>query len=243
MNLQVADQWFRTQRYSDDVTLIWEPYVSEGIRCNIWHVRGRDRDLLIDSGMGLVSLRDHVAEVSEHSLLCVATHSHFDHVGGHYEFASRLMHAAEAEILRAPDRHNTVIEEYVTAAIFEAQPFANFDPGAYTIRPAPPTQLVDDGDIIDLGDRHFRVMHLPGHSPGSIALWEGTTRTLFSGDVIYDGPLYDHLYHSDTEDYVTSVKRLKTLPVETVHGGHHASFGRERYLKLIDQYLARKGKL
>lgn len=240
MDLQVADKWFRTRRYSDDVTLIWEPYVSEGIRCNIWHVRGRDRDLLIDSGMGLVSLRDHVAEVSARSLLCVATHSHFDHVGGHYEFESRLMHAAEADILRAPNRRNTVIEEYVTAEIFEAQPFADFDPDAYTIRSAPPTQLVDDGDIIDLGDRSFQVMHLPGHSPGSISLWEDKTKTLFSGDVIYDGPLYDHLYHSDTDDYVASVKRLKTLPVQTVHGGHHASFGRERYLELIDHYLASK---
>ena len=143
-------------------------------------------------------------------------------------------------ILVTPDRRNTVIEEYVTAEIFEAQPFADFDPAAYTIRPAPPTQLVDDGDIIDLGDRYFRIMHLPGHSPGSISLWEDKTRTLFSGDVIYDGPLYDHLYHSDIDDYVASLKRLKTLAVQTVHGGHHGSFGRERYVKLIDQYLARK---
>ena len=240
MALPIADHWFETRRYDDDVTLIWEPHVVEGVRCNIWLVRGRDRDLLIDSGMGLISLRDNLVVVTEKPILCVATHTHFDHVGGHYEFAERLMHPAEAAILSAPDRRNTVIDQYVTSEIFDAAPFADFDPEVYSIRPAPPSQLVDDGDVIDLGDRSFEVLHLPGHSPGGIALWEARTRVLFSGDVVYDGPLYDHLYHSNIEDYVASMERLKALSVRTVHGGHHGSFGQERYLELIDQYLAQK---
>ena len=117
MALPIADHWFETRRYDDDVTLIWEPHVVEGVRCNIWHVRGRDRDLLIDSGMGLISLRDNLAVVTEKPILCVATHTHIDHVGGHYEFAERLMHPAEAAILSAPDRRNTVIYKYVTSEI------------------------------------------------------------------------------------------------------------------------------
>ncbi len=39
----------------DDVTLIDEPFIHEFYRCNVWHVRGRDRDMLVDSGMGVVS--------------------------------------------------------------------------------------------------------------------------------------------------------------------------------------------
>ena len=120
MTLTVADRWFETRRVADDVTLIWEPHVIPDIRCNMWHVRGRDRDLLLDSGMGLVSLRRHVALVTEKPVLCVASHSHFDHVGGHHEFEERLIHAAEADILTAPDRDNTVISSYVTPAIFTA---------------------------------------------------------------------------------------------------------------------------
>ena len=45
-----------------------------------------------------------------------------------------------------------------------------------------------------LGDRHFEVLHLPGHSPGSIGLWERRTGILFSGDALYDGPLLDELF-------------------------------------------------
>ena len=77
---------------------------------------------------------------------------------------------------------------------------------------------------------------MPGHSPGSIALWEAATGILFSGDVVYDGELLDDVI----EDYVASMERLRRLPVRLVHGGHFPSFGGERYLELIDAYLQSK---
>ena len=54
---------------------------------------------------------------------------------------------------------------------------------------APATRLIDEGDVIDLGDRIFEVLHTPGHSEGEILLWEAFTGILFSGDMIYDGDL------------------------------------------------------
>ena len=94
--------------------------------------------------------------------------------------------------------------------------------------------------MIDLGDRAFEVLHLPGHSPGSIGLWEEASGVLFSGDAIYDGPLLDELQGSDVEDYAATVRRLRQLPVEVVHGGHENSFGRARLVELCDAYLARR---
>jgi glyoxylase-like metal-dependent hydrolase (beta-lactamase superfamily II) len=102
------------------------------------------------------------------------------------------------------------------------------------------TRSVDEGDIIDLGDRHFEVLHLPGHSPGSIGLFEAATETLFSGDAIYDGPLLDELPESNIADYVRTMKRLRELPVRVVHAGHDPSFGRERLYELADAYLAQR---
>jgi glyoxylase-like metal-dependent hydrolase (beta-lactamase superfamily II) len=83
------------------------------------------------------------------------------------------------------------------------------------------------------------VLHYPGHSPGSIALWESYTGVLFSGDVVYDGELSDKLYHSNLAEYERSLKRLRQIPVQLVHGGHHASFGRRRFLEIIESYLQR----
>ena len=101
---------------------------------------------------------------------------------------------------------------------------------------APATRLLGDGDNLDLGDRHLQIIHLPGHSPGGIGLWEAATGILFSGDTIYDGPLIDDVI----DDYIRSMERLRSVPVRVVHGGHFASFGRERFVALIDSYLAAK---
>lgn len=67
--------WYEIIRMADDVTLIHEPWIKPFFRCNIWHVRGRDRDLLFDSGLGHVSLRAHVGLVAERPLTCVASHT------------------------------------------------------------------------------------------------------------------------------------------------------------------------
>ena len=98
-------------------------------------------------------------------------------------------------------------------------------------------RTVTAGDVIDLGDRVFEVLHVPGHSPGSIALWEAASGVLLSGDAVYDGPLVDDAYHSDIPTYLETMARLSALPVTVVHGGHFASFGRARFQEVIREYL------
>ena len=56
-----AERWYRIQPLADGLTLIDEPHIKPFYRCNIWHVRGRDRDLLFDTGLGHFSLSRHVA--------------------------------------------------------------------------------------------------------------------------------------------------------------------------------------
>ncbi|RXZ42067.1 MBL fold metallo-hydrolase [Crenobacter cavernae] len=234
------DDWYRVQRLSDGVTLIFEHHIVPFYRCNIWHVRGRDRDLLVDSGMGVVSLVGAVPWLAERPLVALASHTHFDHIGNHHEFAERACHRLEAPILADPAPAATLAERYAVIEMFDALPPGGYRQADYRVEAAPATRVLEDGDVIDLGDRVFEVVHVPGHSPGSIALWEAATSTLFSGDAVYDGPLIDDAYHSNRDDYVVSMQRLRRLPVRVVHGGHFPSFGRERYLQLIDDYLAGK---
>lgn len=164
----------------------------------MWHVRGRDRDLLVDTGLGIVPLRRTVACLAERPLICVASHTHFDHIGAHHEFSDRRVHQAEATILTDPRREWTLADRYATDEMFDAFP-QGWDSARYVVQPAPPSQVLRDGDIVDLGDRTFQVVHTPGHSPGGIALWEAETGVLFSGDTIYDGPLVDDAYHSSRD--------------------------------------------
>jgi len=220
------------------VTHLDEPFIDPFYRCNVWHVRGRDRDLLFDSGMGVVSLTAEVPWLAGRPVLAVASHAHFDHVGNHHEFAERACHPAEAHILAEPRAEWNLADRFAVVEMFERLPPGGYVQAAYRVRPAPVTRLVEAGDVIDLGDRVFEVMHVPGHSPGSIALWEAATGVLFSGDAVYDGPLVDDAYHSDRDAYQGSLRTMRALPVTVVHGGHFASFGRERFVTLIDDYLA-----
>jgi len=240
MNRIPAREWYRLRRVGDDITWIDEPHIHEFYRCNIWHVRGRDRDMLVDSGMGVVSLREWVPLVSERPLDAVASHTHFDHIGCHHEFDCRLCHPAEAEILAAPSRASTLADPYVTDEIFTALPPQPYLSTTYAVRSAPATRLIADGERIDLGDRSFEVIHTPGHSPGGIALWEASTGILISGDIVYDGPLIEDTYHSDPADYIASMRRLLELPVRVVHGGHFPSFSGERLRAIIRDWLAAK---
>jgi len=232
-----AHEWYSSAALGDGVTHIFEPWIHLFYRCNIWHVRGRDRSLLFDSGLGVVSLTGQLPWLREAPLLAVASHTHFDHIGCHHEFSLRACHRAEASILAAPDTVATLATRFATLEMFERLPPDGFDAQAYAVQAAPATRLLEQGDVIDLGDRHFTVLHVPGHSPGSLALWESATATLLSGDAVYDGPLIDDLYHSQADAYVDTMQRLRELPVRVVHGGHYPSFGQDRYRALIDEYL------
>jgi glyoxylase-like metal-dependent hydrolase (beta-lactamase superfamily II) len=233
--------WYETIRMADGITLIHEPWIKPFFRCNIWHVRGRDRDLLFDSGLGHVSLIRHVALVCEKQLVCVASHTHFDHIGCHHEFPDRCVHSAEAHILADPRNEWTVADRYATDEMFFSPP-EGWDAAKYRIPPAPAGRILQHGDVVDLGDRAFEVIHTPGHSPGGIALWERKTDALLSGDIVYDGPLIDDAYHSVVPDYVATLQRMRDLSVSVVHGGHFPSFGPTRYRQLIDEYLTSKRK-
>ena len=72
MDIITAENWYRTAGAGDGITHIWEPHIKEFYRCNIWHVRGRGRDMLVDSGMGVVSLREQVTALAERPLTAVA---------------------------------------------------------------------------------------------------------------------------------------------------------------------------
>ena len=253
--LPIADRWFEIKKISDDITLLWEPHVVPLMRCNIWHVRGGDRDLMIDTGMGVASLREAAKHLLDKKVTAVATHTHSDHVGGHHEFEHTLVHTLEAERLRAPGDGGTLLASVMgpeavarwakvgypfDGDLITALPHPDYDMAGYHVRAAAVTEIVAEGDVVDLGDRRFEVLHLPGHSPGSIGLWEAATGTLFSGDALYDGPLLDEIDGADIPTYVRTMKRLRELPVSVVHAGHDPSFGRARLVELCDAYLAKR---
>lgn len=253
--LPTAHPWFAVEWHADGIMRIWEPHVSRLLRANMFLIKGRDRDLLVDAGMGIVSLRGFLAPFLDKPVTLLLTHGHVDHVGSAHEFADDLaMHAAEAGLVRnPPDDWRLSFDEYpedkrrrlqaagfdTTGLLIAALPDPGFDHRAWRVPAAEPTRLVDEGDVIDLGDRQLHVLHTPGHSPGSVSLWESGTATLIGGDAIYDGLLIDTLPESDLAAYRMTMERLRNLPAKVVHGGHRESFGQSKLRRLCDDYLGK----
>jgi glyoxylase-like metal-dependent hydrolase (beta-lactamase superfamily II) len=236
--------WFSATRVGPDLTAFTEPFLNDFFRANFYLLRGRDRDLFVDTGMGLAPLMPALALTPSHTpgkpLLAVATHIHADHVGSLAEFAERAGPALEAEAFVTMDDRMTFADMFRDMDDpVSVLPHAGWRAADYRIHPAPLTLMLAEGDRIDLGDRSFTVLELPGHSRDSIALYDEKDGLLFSGDAIYDDELIDDLWCSDVGQYRAIMRRLLELPVRAVHGGHGASFGQQRMREIAQQYLAR----
>jgi glyoxylase-like metal-dependent hydrolase (beta-lactamase superfamily II) len=236
--------WFSRRKVDAVTTHLTEPFLNDYVRANIWHVVGRDADLLVDTGMGICPLAPEIPTPADKPLVVVATHIHLDHVGSLHEFAHRAGPAyGAAEFGRMSDAatYADMFRDLENAVSQLPEP--GWSASAYQIKPAPLTHTLSEGDMVDLGDRQFKVLHLPGHSPDSIALFDEADGTLFSGDAIYDDTLIDDLPDSDRSAYRRTMQRLLDLPIHIGHGGHGPSFSRDRMREIATTYLRQAADL
>lgn len=81
---------------------------------------------------------------------------------------------------------------------------------------------VKDDDIIDLGNRPLKIIFIPGHTPGSIAVLDINNRVLISGDSVQDGNIFMFKEHRNMPLYVESLKKLSRLTdaFDTIYPSH-----------------------
>ncbi len=236
-----AGGWFETSLVSPGVTRIVEPFVHSFFRANFYRIEGRDADIQLDFGIGVRSLAPVFADRGK-PLLAIATHAHVDHVGGLHEFERRFGHPLEGGIFAAMPDDGTLASWFARLdGALTRLPSPGFAMETYALRPAALTQTLDEGDVVDLGDRRFRVLHLPGHSPGSIALLDEANGEFFSGDAIYDDELVDDIPGADIAVYRATMRRLLDLDFAIGHGGHGEPFDRKRLRGIANAYLDAKG--
>ncbi len=183
-----SKDWFEIIKHKDYLYVIRERLDEIDPRfyttyTNLYLILGSHSALLIDTGCGLFPLTPILDElISKKQLLVINTHSHFDHIGGNYEFKEILVHKYEVKSASKPfditflqDSPKEITKRYEKIN--------------YTIKPGKHIKPVKDGEILDLGGISIQIIHTPGHSPGSISLLTNS-HELLVGDTAHYGTMY-----------------------------------------------------
>jgi len=226
----MKESWFKTEVLRNKVIAFGEPHHDQEVFSYL--VGGSERDLLIDTGMGVENQRVLLENFRqpEKELIVINSHSHFDHIGGNRFFPEVFVPRNEWEnfnIRRGWDRNYMLKNRVVAGFLPEAKGIVTRSkierynvPGYESFR-----SLLTEDCTIDLGDRVLRVLETPGHTPGGISLYEEESGLLFSADILYRGPLYAHLEGSSVSDYLHSLLRLLDMgdSIKIIHPGHNYS--------------------
>lgn len=218
-------------RITDEVFQVGGPQLTAPQDAAIYLVSFDGHAALIDAGCGRANealLRNIEAagvKLEDIELLLI-THCHFDHTGGAKWLRERLgcavvMHELDAPYLEVGDHEVTAASWYgsrLEACIVDRR-------------------LAGNEEGIHLGERIIRAVHIPGHSPGSVAYVttsEGL-KIVFAQDV--HGPLHPSLL-SNEADYQASLQRLIDLDADVLCEGHYGIFkGKQDIVRFIRSFM------
>ncbi|XP_044536464.1 metallo-beta-lactamase domain-containing protein 2-like [Gracilinanus agilis] len=151
-----ALEWYAHKSLGDGIFWIQERFFESGNRANIWLVRGTEQDVVIDTGLGLRSLPEYLysagllqdpdkgEDLVRRPLLAVATHVHFDHAGGLYQFDQVAVHRAEADALARGDNFETAT--WLSESEVVRAPSPGWNARQFRVQAVQPTHILQEGN-------------------------------------------------------------------------------------------------
>ncbi len=234
--------WFTIDKIDSNTFIISEYRHWEETHCYL--LNGSERSLLIDTGLGISNIYDEVIKLTDKPVTAIATHIHWDHIGGHEYFPEFYAHKDELNWLNG--EFPLTMEQIIEMVVDRCDLPEGYDASKYEFYQGSPTRVLKDNDTIDIGDRSIQVLHTPGHSPGHMCLWEKERGYLFTGDLVYKDTLFAYFPSTDPKAYLNSLERVSLLPVRRLFPGHHSlDIKPEILIRMRDAFreLQNKGKL
>ncbi|OYT42392.1 MAG: hypothetical protein B6U86_00440 [Candidatus Altiarchaeales archaeon ex4484_43] len=188
------------------------PIMSTSFDSNCYIIKSK-KAALIDSGIDPTKILKKINELDTGIDFLINTHCHYDHIAGDLRIkeetnAKICVHKIDAEVMEGNNKEETLSDLFG----------CKFSGIKIDLR-------LIDGQIIDLGKIKLEVIHTPGHTRGSICLYEPESKSLFSGDTIFsDGIGRTDLPGGNDADLKKSLERLLNLyrssGVEEIYPGH-----------------------
>ena len=174
-------------------------------------VVGEEKALLIDTGFGMGSLKAVVDKLTDKPIILVNTHGHPDHGGGNFEFGApylhpmdRALYAYKCAAARFEEASHWPVEGEVTLQPYESE-----------------TKPLADGQCFELGGRVVEALYTPGHTAGSMCLYDRLTGALFTGDnTNAHGVFIDNQSPATVTEYLASLKKMKAKNPTVLYTGH-----------------------
>ena len=200
--------WFNVKQIAEKTWLIDDHGAD-----NFYLVEGKNYALLIDNGLGVADVRNLVISLTKLPIITVNTHGHIDHVGANYQFPVVYGHALDFKQI---ENENTPEQRKLMSEImYKGVPVPNNILFKYKNETKTTiTKPIEEGYIFNLGERQLEVIHVPGHTPGSICLLDRQNKLLFTGD---NNNTFAWLFLKNSEPletYLQSLNKLNKIKAE-----------------------------
>ncbi len=161
--------------------------------------------------------------------LIILTHCHYDHTAA----AAAIAEKSGAKVGVHEDDLEGVNDEYLSVSIL-------FGDRAPVVKP---TITYKEGDKIEIGNgEYLEVIHTPGHSKGSICLYEPVSKSLFSGDTVFMSGGFGRMDFegSEPDKMLGSIEKLIKLDVKNLYSGHGAPTDKDGNNQIVASYTMLK---
>ena len=175
---------------------------------SVYVLEGDDKALVIDAGTEMPHLSEAVAKLTDKPLMLALTHGHGDHVGGAVSFPEGWIHPADTAMI-----------------------------GRFARQAGVKVNLLNDGDVIDLGGRQIEVLHTPGHTSGSITFFDKAKGYGFSGDAFGSTNLllFAGSFRTLIETTTRTAFYMQANGIQKLYPGHYHGDNPETLQRVLDE--------
>jgi glyoxylase-like metal-dependent hydrolase (beta-lactamase superfamily II) len=236
--IKVKSNWFKVFVVGENVFSIAEPYNYEEVISYL--ILGKEKALLFDTGNGFDSMSELVKELTDLPVVVINSHTHYDHIGGNYEFNNILALNNEYTLKWAElGWSHELVKNEITPEAICSEKLPGTDISNHYIKPFTISEFITDGQIIDLGERQIKILSVPGHTPDAIALLDQESGYLWTGDTFYEAAIWLYFDGTDLNDYEKSIRKLADLTpsLKKLFTAHNTPISQPNRLKeLVDAF-------